>query len=124
MILESASGRFAFDQDKARALWPLEVGKSVTFDGIGNAGGLPLTFTAELSVVAIGPFESPAGTFDAALLANRLEMVIQEAEAVLETQQWLDIATGLPLETFFAVTSNGQRVQTVSMTAVEGPTAP
>lgn len=122
--LESASGSFDFDLDEARALWPLEVGRSVAFDGTGMASGMPIRFSAALSVEAIEQVETPAGTFQAARIANRTAMTIEGTEIVLETQQWLDAASGLPVQTSIAISSGGQLVQTLTMTAVEGPTAP
>lgn len=122
--VESATGRFTFDHDAARALWPLEAGKSVSFEGTGTANGLPLAFQATLSVEAIESIETPAGNFEAARIANRTTMSLEGTEVVLETQQWLDTASGLPVQTSIAISSGGQLVQTLSMTAVEGPTAP
>ena len=51
-------------------------------------------------------------------------MAIEGTEVVLETQQWLDAASGLPVQTSIAISSGGQLVQTLTMTAVEGPAAP
>lgn len=121
--IESAAGSYTFDYDEARALWPLEAGKRVSFEGTGEAGGQSLAFATTLVVEAVEEIETPAGRFLAARIANTTEMVFDGGEATLKTQQWLDAESGMPVMTSVTVTSGGQLVQTVTMTATEGPTA-
>lgn len=43
---------------------------------------------------------------------------------LLQTRQWLDADSGLPLRSGIEVSFRGQMLQAVTMTAVQGPTLP
>lgn len=123
MNVVSAEGGFDFDQDALRSLWPLEAGKSVALTGQASIAGQLVPFSADIAVEAIETLQTPAGSFRTARLTNRLEMQAAGTSVTLDTLQWVDADSGLPVRTELTVAS-GDTVQSVSMLAIRGPVAP
>ena len=125
IYLESAAGTFDIPLAEARPLWPLEPGKSVSFEGTGtSAAGQPLAFATTLTVAAIEEIEVPSGRFLTARVDNETALSTGSDTFLLNTRQWVDAATGLPVRSEIEVRSGGHLLQQVTMTAVAGPRIP
>lgn len=125
IYLQSAAGTFDIPLAEARPLWPLEEGKSVSFEGTGtSAAGQPVAFATTLTVAAIEEIEVPSGRFLTARVDNETELSADGETFLLNTRQWLDAATGLPVKSEIEVRSSGRLLQQVTMTAVAGPRVP
>jgi hypothetical protein len=108
LSFESQGALYQFDQAAVAALWPLEPGRSASAKVSAVMQGLPIAFDWAGQVVALETVRVPAGSFRTAHVRHSL---VAPGLLSLDTDTWLDAATGIPVRTRTTLVVEGEAPQ-------------
>jgi hypothetical protein len=108
LSFESEGALYEFDHAAVAALWPLEPGRSASTKVSAVLQDMPLAFDWSGSVVGFEEIAVPAGRFRTARVNHSL---VAPGLLSLETDTWLDTATGIPVRTETTVVVAGEAPQ-------------